>query len=98
VLGLRGSQLNRAYVKAAGVTVAGQLYGNALAELGFDIDSEQLKKHQDIVDALLVGSLALSRVRSADRAGSSLDELFDDGFQRRRGRRRLQALAGGENA
>lgn len=77
VLGLKGKQLERIYVKALAVSTVQKIYGEALKKIGFDISDKSLKKHQDIVDALLIGHLAVTRVNSALAAGVALPEYFE---------------------
>ena len=81
ILGLRGRQQKRSVVKEAAVGVVQALYRGTLTGMGFPTSTAALKKHQDIVDAILVGSLAVERVKSANRAGVLLEELFDSGKQ-----------------
>jgi Holliday junction resolvasome RuvABC endonuclease subunit len=86
VIGLRGRQRVRVDVKNAAVQVVEALYGRELGELGFAEVSDELKKHQDIVDAILIGSLGLSRLRAAETAKTGLAEFFDrEGNTRRSG-------------
>ena len=86
ILGLKGRQAVRASVKSAAVQVAARLYGTELGKLGFEARESNLKKHQDIVDAMLIGALALSRIKSALIPRQPL-ELF---FEERRNRRRIR--------
>ncbi|MCC6953793.1 MAG: hypothetical protein IT290_06720 [Deltaproteobacteria bacterium] len=78
LLGLRGRQLGRAEVKSAARTAAMQLYGRSF-EHGCD-ESCGGCGHipQDVIDALLVGSLALSRLNFARGAQSKLYDVFDE--------------------
>lgn len=76
IMGLRGRQLARRYVKEIAGQIASRLYGKALDGLGFMRDETNLKRNQDIVDAVLVGSLVLSWRRSAELSGSPLEALF----------------------
>ena len=78
VLGLRGKQLARPIVKETAVQAVYRLHASQLEEIGFDSDLENLRRNQDVVDAILVGDLAMSRVGSAERAGGSLVERFDE--------------------
>lgn len=68
LLGMRGKQLERKQVKAWAREVAVRLYGNVL--------NSAPRVSQDIIDALLIGSLAVSRVQLAARAGTSLSDAF----------------------
>lgn len=76
LLGLRGRQAVRIEVKRAAAQVAQQLFGEALQTLGFEPSVRHLSKHQDIVDALLLGYIGLNRVRAASWAETSLEELM----------------------
>lgn len=76
IMGLRGRQQKRVIVKDAAVTLVHTLFGDALSRIGFDPRVENLRKHQDIVDALLLGHLGSVKIRGADRAGVSLEEVF----------------------
>lgn len=88
IMGLKGKQLARPIVKETAVIVAKALYEQALLSLGFDVEHSALKRNQDIVDALLVGTLALSKIRTS-RVESSvvLEELFV-------GKRRMRVTVG----
>jgi hypothetical protein len=85
LLGMRGAQKKRDTVKASAVEVARSLFGQQLAAIGFDATSPNLGRNQDIVDALLVGHLAVTRIRSAVLAGAKITELFAPRGGRRRG-------------
>ncbi|MBX7144070.1 MAG: hypothetical protein K1X79_06440 [Oligoflexia bacterium] len=76
VMGLRGSQLRRAEVKDTAVIIVERLFADSLKELGFDVRRASLKRHQDIVDAILVGVTAVTRVRSGIRALIDLNACF----------------------
>lgn len=88
VMGLGGRQLKREQVKAVAVQTVVRLYGPVLARIGFADEREALARHQDIVDAILVGTLALSRIQSAHRARIPLEDLFAERPQQRRVRMR----------
>ena len=78
VIGLRGAQACRADVKFAALRVAHALYAERLVQLGLKAENlEGLKRHQDLVDALLIGTLAVSRVRTAQESSRSLESIFD---------------------
>lgn len=77
VMGLRGKQLVRGEVKLAAIRTVEYLYSPHLARLGLVGSAAELKKHQDIVDAVLIGHLALMRVQAAQSAGVALEEVFD---------------------
>jgi Holliday junction resolvasome RuvABC endonuclease subunit len=76
VMGLVGKQARRDDVKAAAVKTAQFLYRENLLKIGFDLESPALAKHQDIVDAVLIGRLAVLRVQAAQQSGVSLEQLF----------------------
>jgi Holliday junction resolvasome RuvABC endonuclease subunit len=77
VLGLKGKQMTRNMVKNVAVNVVQRLYSKQLSALGFKVDSEHLSRNQDIVDAILIGGLTLTRIKSAELAGEQLDVFFD---------------------
>jgi Holliday junction resolvasome RuvABC endonuclease subunit len=77
VMGLKGKQLGRELVKQTAVSTVSTLYQRSLQRLGFNIGEDNLKRNQDIVDAVLVGNLAIHRVQSAHLAGASYDQFFE---------------------
>lgn len=77
VMGLKGKQVARAEVKQAAVRTALYLFAPRLEQLGLIPDEVELKRHQDIIDALLIGRLALIRVKSARDAGLAVESSFD---------------------
>ncbi len=87
VMGLRGRQLARVEVKAAAVRTAEFLYAKELRSLGL----AELRKHQDIVDAILVGRLALLQIEAARNAMAPLESVF--GTQQKQDRRSWRAKA-----
>lgn len=76
VMGLRGRQLKRDIVKRTAVQVVLSVYSEGLSNMGFPSTEAELRKHQDVVDAILVGSLGVSRIASAARGGFPLEEAF----------------------
>ncbi len=74
LLSLSGKQLPRIEVKRTARATALQLYGNYLKDE---------KTSQDICDALLVGTLALSRIHLAKKQKVDLYELFAEKNRRR---------------
>ncbi len=88
LLGLTGKQCCREEVKSSAISVARTLYGNILEKAGFSTETENLKKHQDIIDALLVGRLAMTRICSGLRAGVAVDRMFEE---RRKNKRPITA-------
>lgn len=76
MMGLKGRQLARAEVKRIAAAIVARIHGEVLTKMGFDIAVDTLARHQDIVDAVLLGSLAVSRVQAAHTAKSSLSSMF----------------------
>lgn len=76
IIGLRGRQAVRKEVKVAAQRAAECLYGADLRAIGFDPSPVELGRHQDIVDAILIGALALTWLERAALAGASADEFF----------------------
>lgn len=85
VMGLSGKQVPRAEVKSTAVKTAEFLYSSALRRLGLADGGEPLSKHQDIVDAMLVGRLALIRIQAARDGALSIESMFQS-LDRGRGR------------
>jgi Holliday junction resolvasome RuvABC endonuclease subunit len=85
VMGLTGAQVERAQVKRAAVTTALYLFAPRLEELGFVANDAALKRHQDVIDALLIGRLALLRIQAAAGSGQPLESSFE--IQRAQSRR-----------
>ncbi len=83
LLGLRGRQRPRAEVKEMAVQVVSRLFTDDLAAINFGSDVDHLRKHQDIVDALLLGYLGMARVRSAVQTGSAVSEQFKSRAEKR---------------
>ncbi|MCO6429828.1 MAG: hypothetical protein J5J00_03125 [Deltaproteobacteria bacterium] len=77
VMGLKGKQLSRPVVKEVAVKIVQSVYGERLASFGFQVDDGHLKANQDIVDAILIGSLGLARIGQAHAAQMPLEELFE---------------------
>ncbi len=88
LLGMKGSQLPRQQVKEIARQTAEQLFGENLRALGenatigrasaVNVVKFSSKTHlsQDIVDALLIGAVAISRLRFAASSGLPLEEAF----------------------
>jgi Holliday junction resolvasome RuvABC endonuclease subunit len=83
IMGLKGKQTKREMVKEAAVEVVRSLYGKSLLGMGFDTGATNLKRNQDIVDAILVGALGLSRIQSAVVSGEDLGTFFHKRVQTR---------------
>lgn len=62
LLGLKGKQIERKEVKATAVFTAKALYESSLRGLGFPVTLKELTKHQDIVDAVLLGHVAVGKI------------------------------------
>ena len=62
LLGFKGKQAARKIVKEAASSVAHRLFKEQLSKIGFK-NEEPISRHQDIVDALLIGSVILSRIK-----------------------------------
>lgn len=84
MMGLRGKQLKRVTVKQSAVMTVKHLYADALEGMGFDRKAIGKPAYQDIVDAILIGSLAVTKVKSARRAGMAFEQLFEERPFRRR--------------
>jgi len=82
MMGLRGKQLPRNMVKGTAIKTVRQLYGQSLQALGFPIAGKELSRHQDVVDAILIGAVALSWVRSARNAKVSMELVFRPNVER----------------
>ena len=83
-MGLRGPQQSRTSVKASAVSVVRIGYAAALKNLGFASDERNLKRYQDIVDAVLLGGLAVTWIKCADRSGIERAEYFEESRRSRR--------------
>jgi Holliday junction resolvasome RuvABC endonuclease subunit len=86
IMGLRGKQLPRAQVKGAAVQVVQSLHAAPLVNIGFDTRTAALTRHQDIVDAILIGSLGVTWVKTAALSEASLEQYFESGKSTRQQR------------
>jgi Holliday junction resolvasome RuvABC endonuclease subunit len=86
MMGLRGKQLKRASVKQTAAMAVKHLYADALEGIGFDRQAIGKASYQDIVDAILIGSLAVTKVKSAGRTGVAFEQFFEERPFRRRQR------------
>jgi Holliday junction resolvasome RuvABC endonuclease subunit len=93
VMGLKGKQLSRIEVKAAAVRTVEYLYASTLRRLGLATTGEDLKKHQDIVDAMLIGRFAVLRIQGALDARQSLESVFDTQSKQQRSSWRVRSCA-----
>lgn len=89
VMGLRGRQLKREVVKEVASGIVKSVYGQTLQEMKFSLTAEHLRRNQDIVDAILIGSLGLARLRSAAQSGMTPGRLFEKQQIRSSVRRRV---------
>ena len=87
VMGLRGKQTLRAEVKLTALRTVEYLYAQPLAQMGLT----DLSKHQDIVDAILIGRLALVRLENARNGGGPLESNFEAQAQQNRRSWRVKA-------
>lgn len=74
LLGLRGNQLNRTHVKQIARRAAWQIFSKQLKSL--DSNFTESSVVQDIIDALLVGAVAINRVVLAQRLGVEVSSQF----------------------
>lgn len=86
IMGLKGKQISRLIVKEVAVSAVKSLHGESLEGIGFSSKEDNLRKHQDIVDALLIGSLALSRLESAKQSKTPIEEIFSISLRPRMGK------------
>ena len=93
VMGLTGKQVARAEVKAAAVRTVQYLYTPALRRLGLATTLEDLKRCQDVVDAILIGRFAVLRIQGALDARQSLESVFDTQNKQQRGSWRVRSCA-----
>ena len=76
LLGMRGKQLPRKIVKTVARDIALKIY-SARLQLLFQREPKELKKiSQDIIDALLLGNIALSRVNICKQTAITLEAAF----------------------
>jgi tetrahydromethanopterin S-methyltransferase subunit C len=92
-MGLKGKQLTRVEVKAAAVRTVQYLYASSLERLGLEISDAQLKKHQDIVDAVLIGRFALMRIQGAIDSRQPLEAVFNPHEKQQRSSWRVRSCA-----
>ena len=93
VMGLKGKQMARLEVKAAAVRTVQYLYASALQRLGIEASDEVLKKHQDIVDAMLIGRFAVLRIQGALDSRQPLEQVFDTQVKQQRTSWRVRSCA-----
>lgn len=83
LLGLKGKQIPRNEVKLSAVQVVKSILGNRYQILSEEFNS---KLPQDIVDAFLIGQIALSRITLANNTNTELYSLFNSKNIAKRGR------------
>ena len=93
VMGLKGKQMARLEVKAAAVRTVQYLYAPALERLGIEATEAALKKHQDIVDAMLIGRFAVLRIQGALDSHQPLEQVFDTQVKQQRSSWRVRSCA-----
>lgn len=77
ILSLRGKQLARREVKIVAQETASRIFGQQFTDIVAGSTTGRAKKiPQDIVDALLIGVLALSRIQQASQLNLDSYELF----------------------
>jgi Holliday junction resolvasome RuvABC endonuclease subunit len=84
LMGFRGRQVKREVVKATARQLVETLYADRLKELQFCMELHMLERHQDIVDAILVGRLALLRLKAGLQTGQKLTEILQPQRRARR--------------
>ena len=89
VMGLKGKQLPRTEVKQAAVRTVEVLYSDQLIDLGIGV--EKLERHQDIIDAILIGRLALTKIQSARSASFPIEKVFAPREGQKRGSWRVRS-------
>lgn len=78
LLGMRGKQLERPKVKAWARETAARLFPESLSQLTFFGErSKSGKLPQDVVDALLIGSVAISKLRLSVQLSVEPSQLFE---------------------
>ncbi|RMD85658.1 MAG: hypothetical protein D6808_04815 [Candidatus Dadabacteria bacterium] len=83
-----GRQLTRNAVKEAARSFVSTVYNDQLEKIGFNTDKEALASNQDIVDAILLGALALSYIKAASLSRESLYSVFNASKRKRRSSRK----------
>jgi Holliday junction resolvasome RuvABC endonuclease subunit len=93
VMGLKGKQAVRSEVKAAAVRTVQYLYSTTLEGFGLKTSDEELKRHQDIVDAILIGRFAVLRIQGAIESKQPLQTVFDIQTKQQRSSWRVRSCA-----
>lgn len=84
LLGLRGAQAKREIVKKVACETVKSLFATQLSQLGFQADLDKLSVHQDIVDAILIGVFAHSKIRYAIQMNQTIESAFEISKSKRR--------------
>ncbi len=93
VMGLKGKQVGRTEVKAAAVRTVQYLYAPTLEGFGIKASDEELKRHQDIVDAILIGRFAVLKIQGALESRQPLESVFDTQTKQQRSSWRVRSCA-----
>ncbi|MCB0328089.1 MAG: hypothetical protein KDD70_00460 [Bdellovibrionales bacterium] len=91
LMGLKGKQLKREIVKQVAHDVAERLFGEKLTRLGLPLGASK-GKHQDIVDAVLLGAYGFSKITHAEKVGEPWENFFSQNEPRKRSAARLGVL------
>ena len=86
ILGIKGKQIKRILVKDIAVNAVYNLYLESLESLGFLCTKSNLRRHQDIVDAILIGNLAMTKMQNATISGIPIAQIFSTSYPSRTGR------------
>lgn len=78
LMGLRGKQLARNIIKKTAIKIIEGTFKGPLERLNFEVTERNLARNQDIVDAILVGQLAVHRVKTGSVGALDLDSLFEE--------------------
>ena len=84
IMGLKGTQIDREHVKKIARDTVLSLYNDMLLKIGFFKTDILKKSNQDIIDAVLIGALGVSRVGYAMNSNLSLDGVFSSNYRRKR--------------
>jgi len=89
LLGLWGKQIPRNQVKICAKETALRLYGDILRTATEKSPNKKKGKgiSQDIIDAVLIGTLAVSRIKHGRQCGQAIEETFLEKTKRKRGKR-----------
>ena len=88
LIGLRGRQIERKEVKRAARDISERLFGGLLSEIS-EMQGKNRQLSQDIVDAALIGVVAVSKIKMCQKIGIDIYSAFAEGnrsFKRSSGR------------